>query len=83
MSHLSRMLDLLPPPYTIAPDSVLASLLDRVALEMDAFQEDLDRYQRSHWIRAAFRLTGCTSLKDTLGLVRRRWRCSFCWKAGA
>ena len=54
MSHLSRMMDLLPPPYAIAPDSIVSSVLDHVAIEMDAFQEDLDRYQRSHWINAVY-----------------------------
>jgi len=67
------MQDLLPPPYTVAPDSVLASVLNFIALEMDAFQEDLDRYQRSHWIRSVYRLSDEEKMAALTGIQRLPW----------
>ncbi len=67
------MLDLLPPPYTVAPDSVVAGLLNVVALEMDALQEDLDLYQRSHWIGTVFRLREAEKIGALLGIRRLDW----------
>ena len=73
MSHLSRMLDLLPPPYTIEPDSILSSVLDHIAIEMDAYQEDLDRYQRSHWINSVYALRDAEKLGALVGIKRLPW----------
>ena len=73
MSHLSRMMDLLPPPYTIAPDSIVSSVLDHVAIEMDAFQEDLDRYQRSHWIHAVYAMGDAEKMGALAGIQRLPW----------
>lgn len=73
MSHLSRMLDLLPPPYTVEPDSVSSSFLDHIAIEMDAFQEDLDRYQRSHWINPLYALRDAEKMGALVGIQRLPW----------
>lgn len=73
MSHLERLLDLLPPPYTVATDSVLGQLLGDVALELDAFQEDLDLYQRSHFIGTVFRLREAEKLGALVGVQRLEW----------
>ncbi|HEX5414789.1 MAG TPA: hypothetical protein VFZ25_03925 [Chloroflexota bacterium] len=73
MSHRSRMQDLLPPPYSIEPDSVLTSVLNLIALEMDAFQEDLDRYQQTHWIRSVYRLSDAEKLGALTGIKRLPW----------
>jgi hypothetical protein len=73
MSHLSRMLDLLPPPYTVEPDSVLSGLLEVVGLEMDVFQEDLQRYQQSHWVGTVYRLQDLEKIGALMGIARLPW----------
>jgi hypothetical protein len=70
---LERLLDLLPPPWTQAPDSVLASLLGVGAMEFDTAQEDLDRLRRSHWIGTAFRLGDVEKLAALVGVTRLPW----------
>jgi hypothetical protein len=73
MTTLERLLDLLPPPYTAAPDSTLAMLLETFALEFDAIAEDLDRLRRTHWINQAYRFEDATKLGALLGIPPLDW----------
>lgn len=73
MSTLDRILDLLPPPYSVAPDSVLAGLIGLFALEIDAIQEDIDRVRRTHWIDQAYRLEDAAKLADLCGIDPLPW----------
>ncbi|HEX9821342.1 MAG TPA: hypothetical protein VGD07_17205 [Methylomirabilota bacterium] len=73
MNHLTRLLDLLPGPYAVADDAVLTSLLDVAALELETFQEDLDRMRQSHWIRFAYRLADAEKLAALVGIQRLPW----------
>lgn len=50
MSHLSAMLDRVPPPITIEEGSLVHDLLSLVDGQLQIFDEDLDRIQRSHWV---------------------------------
>ena len=54
MNRLDNMLERLPPPWRIEAGSLLWRLLQIVGNQLDAFDEDLDRVQRSHWIETAF-----------------------------
>lgn len=54
MNRLDNMLERLPPPWRIEPGSLLWQLLRLVGNQLDAFDEDMDRVQRSHWIDTAF-----------------------------
>lgn len=54
MNRLDNMLERLPPPWRIEPGSLLWQVLRLVGNQLDAFDEDLDRVQRSHWITTAF-----------------------------
>src|SRR4029078_12462161 len=73
MNHLDPMRDLLPRAYSIAGDSILTALLEIVALEMEIFQEDLDRVRQSHWIRSVYRLADAEKLGALLGIKRLAW----------
>jgi hypothetical protein len=73
MTQLDRLRDLLPGPYAVADDAVLTALLDVVALELEAFGEDLDRMRQSHWIRTAFRLADAEKLGALMGIRRLAW----------
>jgi hypothetical protein len=64
------MLDVLPPPLTVEPDSVLVRLLEVAALEMDVLQEDLERVRQTHWIRSVFRLLEAEKLGALLDIER-------------
>ena len=67
MSVLDRILEALPPPYAIEPDSVTARLLDDVAVELDAVQEDIDRLGRTHWVKFVYRFDDLVKLADLVG----------------
>jgi hypothetical protein len=67
------MQDLLPTPFAVESDAILTSVLDAIALEMDAFQEDLDRYQRSHWIRTIYQLGDAEKVAALTGIRRLPW----------
>lgn len=54
MNRLDNMLERLPPAWRVDPGSLLQRFLDVVALELDRFDEDMDRVQRSHWVDTAF-----------------------------
>jgi len=73
MNHLERLQDLLPPAYSIASDSILTALLDIAAMEMEIFQEDLDRVRQSHWIESVYRLEDAEKLAALLGIKRLAW----------
>jgi len=72
-TSLVRIQELLPPPYTVAPDGVLTRLLDVIALEIDTFHEDLDRMRQSHWLRFAYRLADVEKLAALVGIERLPW----------
>jgi hypothetical protein len=73
MSTLDRMLDALPPIYAIDDGSVLHQFLDSLALELDAYAEDLDRLRRTHWFAEAYRLTDLEKIAALVGIIRRSW----------
>jgi hypothetical protein len=73
MTPRDRMLDLLPPPYTIDPASVLAGLLDVAALELEIVAEDLDRVRRTHWVDLVYQLGDLDRLAALLGIERLSW----------
>ena len=54
MNRLDNMLERLPPPWRIESGSLLGQVMQIVGNQLDAFDEDLDRVQRSHWIATAF-----------------------------
>lgn len=70
MSVAGRLRDLLPPPLTSAPDSVLLRLLDVVALEAEAAYEDLDRVRQTHWIRTTRRVEEAEKFGALLDIPR-------------
>lgn len=73
MNYLPQILDSLPPPYTQAGDSVLASIVNLAALEFEAFQEDLDRMRQTHWIQTAYSLKGAAKLGALLNIAPFPW----------
>ena len=70
MSVVSRLRDLLPPPLTIEPSSVLMRVLDIVALEAEAAHEDLERVRQTHWIRTTSRVEEAEKLGALLDIPR-------------
>ncbi|MBC6459917.1 hypothetical protein [Actinomadura sp. HBU206391] len=73
MGALDRILDVLPPPYTVEPGSVLHQMLDALALELDAYAEDLYRMQRTHWFDLAYRVSDLDRLAALVGARRLPW----------
>lgn len=73
MSTLERILDAFPPIYAVDEGSVLRDLLDSVALELDAYAEDLDRLRRTHWFERAYRLGDLERIAALVGVQRRSW----------
>jgi hypothetical protein len=54
VNRLDAMLERLPPIYRTAAGSLLYEVMAGFALHLAAFDEDMDRVQRSHWIDHAF-----------------------------
>lgn len=73
MTALDRLLDLLPPPWTQHPASVVADVLGVGALELEAGQEDVDRLRRSHGFDTAYRLGDLIELVALLGITPLPW----------
>jgi hypothetical protein len=68
-----RMLDLLPPPLTADPASVLGQLLDVVSLDLEALGEDVERERRTHWVDFAYRVEDLEKLGALVGVPRLAW----------
>lgn len=54
MNRLDNMLERLPPIYGIDEGTLLRQVLGVLAVALATWDEDLDRVQRSHWVRTAF-----------------------------
>jgi len=70
VSVVTRLKELLPPPLTVADDSVLMRVLDVIALEAEAAHEDLDRVRQTHWIRTTRRVDEAEKLGALLDIPR-------------
>ncbi|MGE3956466.1 MAG: hypothetical protein AB7H96_07085 [Vicinamibacterales bacterium] len=68
MSVMSRMQDVLPPPLTVAADSVLMRLLEVMAFEVEAAHEDVERVRQTHWIRTTRRIEEAQKLGALLDI---------------
>lgn len=73
MTALESLLELLPPPWTQDPRSVVTALLNVAALEIEAGQEDVDRLHRSHGFDTAYRLGDLAKLVALLGVTPLPW----------
>jgi hypothetical protein len=73
MGARERILDVLPPTYTVDASSVVHQLLDAVALELDAYAEDLDRMRRTHWLDLVYRVGDLERLAALVGVRRLSW----------
>jgi hypothetical protein len=73
VTTLERILDVLPPPYTADPASLLGRLLNVLALEAEAYQEDLEVLRRTHWVDLAERLADLEKLGALVGTARLSW----------
>jgi hypothetical protein len=73
MNLLTQIQASLPPPYSIAADSLLQSFLQVIAMDLEAFQEDLDRMRQTHWIRTAYSLGDAAKLGALLDIQPLPW----------
>lgn len=73
MNLLTQLQASLPPPYSIEADSVLQRFLQVIALDLEVFQEDLDRMRQSHWIRTAYSLSDAAKLGALLDIKPFPW----------
>ena len=73
MTTLDTLLDLLPPPWTQHPASVVSAVLNVGALELDAGQEDVDRLRRTHGFDTAYRLGDLAKIVALLGVTPLPW----------
>jgi hypothetical protein len=73
VSSFGRIVETLPPPYTVEEPSTLGQVLGTLSLEPEAYQEDLDRLRRSHWVEHVFRLVDLERLAALVGVTRLSW----------
>jgi hypothetical protein len=81
MNLRDALLDLLPPPYTVAPDSVIGQVLNALALEMEALQEDIEAMRQSHWVEFASRREDLEKLGALVDVTRFPWEDSRLFRA--
>jgi hypothetical protein len=73
MMRLDAMLNRLPPVYDIRPGALLNDFLAVFALALTAFDEDMDRVQRSHWVDTALDLEDLTRIGALFGVTPAGW----------
>lgn len=73
MNYLEAIQDLLPPIYSVAGDAVLTQLLSAVALELEAYEEDVERMRRTHWVEWAYALGDLDKIAALMGIERLPW----------
>lgn len=73
MNLLTQIQASLPSPYTIEADSVLQRFMDVIALDLEAFNEDMDRMRQTHWIPTVYRLTDAAKLGALLDIPPFAW----------
>ena len=69
----TSLLESLPPPYTVAPRSVLGQLIDVLSLQLEAGAEDVGRLRLTHWIDEAYRLGDVAALAALVGVAPLAW----------
>ncbi len=73
MSALDRILAVLPPIYSVAPDALLTQVLNLLALEFEVLQEDIERMRRTHWVNYAYQTQDLEKLAALVGMQRYSW----------
>lgn len=73
MNYLPAIQESLPPPYAVADDAVLTSLIRLVALDLETFHEDLDRMRQTHWFDTAYRMPDERKLGALLDMAPLAW----------
>jgi hypothetical protein len=73
MMRLDAMLGRLPPIYDVRQGSLLERFMSVFALALAAFDEDMDRVQRSHWVDTAFDIADLSALGALFDVPRAEW----------
>ncbi len=73
MNRLDAMLDRLPPIYGIDEGTLLRQVLGVIAVDLATWDEDLDRVQRSHWVRTAFTRRDLERLAELVDVQAAPW----------
>ncbi|HMV68980.1 MAG TPA: hypothetical protein PKA64_19180 [Myxococcota bacterium] len=73
MNRLDAMLDRLPPIYGIDEGTLLRQVLGVIAVDLATWDEDLDRVQRSHWVRTAFTRSDLERLAELVDVQAAPW----------
>ncbi|HMW18428.1 MAG TPA: hypothetical protein PJ981_11460 [Accumulibacter sp.] len=81
MNVRESILDTLPAPWAIAADSLTGQLIDGLALELDAAQEDIERLRRTHWVEHAYQLADLDGLAALVGVRRLPWEAQDLFRA--
>ncbi len=81
MNFRDAILDSLPAPWAIAADSLSGQLVNSLALELDAAQEDIERLRRTHWVEHAYQLVDLEALAALVGVERLPWEAQELFRA--
>lgn len=73
MMRLDAMLERLPPVLDIRPGGLLHGFLAVFANALTAFDEDMDRVQRAHWVDSAFDLKDLGKIGALFGIAPAEW----------
>lgn len=73
MMHHDAMASRLPPVWSAERGTLLDALLSLVANEQTAFDEDLDRVKRAHWVDTAWDIADLARIGALFGIVPAGW----------
>lgn len=73
MNRLDTMRDRLPPVWSSEPGTITRSLLALIATWQAAYDEDMDRVQRSHWVDTAFDLGDLSRIGALFQIAPAPW----------
>jgi hypothetical protein len=71
--HAAAMAGRLPPFWSAEPGTLLGALLALFGMEQTAFDEDLDRVRRSHWVDTAWNLSDLAKIGALFGIAPANW----------
>src|SRR5262245_2053241 len=73
MNRRDAMLDRLPPIHRIEKGALLWQIVALAGNAVTAFDEDMDRVQRSHWLDTAFDREDLAKLGELFGVLIQPW----------
>lgn len=81
MNRLDNMRDRLPPIWPADPGSMTHAVLALLSVQMAAYDQDMGRVQRTHWVDTAFDLGDLAKIGDLFQIAPAPWETESLFRA--